>query len=56
MTPGIEIPTLLIDFAGIALWAAVYFMQKVRIKKDPSLTLPIEERKARKKALASQRV
>ncbi|KJS32899.1 MAG: C4-dicarboxylate ABC transporter permease [Desulfatitalea sp. BRH_c12] len=56
LTPGIEIPTLLIDFAGIALWSTVYFMQKVRIKKDPSLTLPIEQRQADKKALASQRV
>jgi hypothetical protein len=30
----------------------VYFMQKIRIRKDPTLTLPIDERKKLKIAAA----
>ncbi|MEJ2038174.1 MAG: TRAP transporter fused permease subunit, partial [Desulfosarcinaceae bacterium] len=50
---GLDLPTPVIDVMGIGLWIMVYFMQKVRIAKDPSLTKPIEERKAMKKAAAS---
>jgi len=46
---GIDVPNLLVDGIGIGLWVAVYFLQKIRIRKDPTLTLPIEERKKLKK-------
>jgi TRAP-type uncharacterized transport system fused permease subunit len=42
---NIDVPTFLVDAAGIGLWVVVYFLQKIRIKKDPTLTLPTEERK-----------
>jgi TRAP transporter 4TM/12TM fusion protein len=41
---GVDVPILMVDALGIALWAVVYFSQKVRIRKDPTLTLPIHER------------
>lgn len=47
---GIDVPTMIVDAAGIALWILVYFMQKVRIKKNPTLTLPLEERLKLKQA------
>ncbi len=46
------VPKLGADFIGIALVAAVYFSQKARIKKDPSLTLPIHERQQMQEATA----
>jgi TRAP transporter 4TM/12TM fusion protein len=49
---GIGVPTLVVDVLGIGLWVAVYFMQKMRIRNDPSLTLPIYERKALKSSKA----
>ena len=52
----LPIPDILVDFIGIALWAVVYMMQKYRIKKDPTLTLPIEERKKLKRARSLERV
>jgi TRAP transporter 4TM/12TM fusion protein len=42
---GWDVPTLLVDGLGIAFWAAVYFMQKIRIRRDPTLVLPIDERR-----------
>jgi TRAP-type uncharacterized transport system fused permease subunit len=42
---GLDLPTLMVDAVGIGLWIVVYFMQKIRIRKDPTLTLPIDERK-----------
>jgi TRAP transporter 4TM/12TM fusion protein len=45
----VDLPTLLVDAGGIGLWVLVYFMQKIRIRRDPSLTLPIDERKKLKK-------
>jgi TRAP transporter 4TM/12TM fusion protein len=45
---GIDFPTFVIDAMGVGLWVVVYFMQKVRIRKNPDLTLPIEERRRRK--------
>lgn len=42
---GIDFPLIIADFIGVGLWALVYFMQKIRIKKDPTLTLPVDERK-----------
>lgn len=42
---GLPIPILIVDMIGIGLWAVVYFSQKIRIRKDPSLTLPIHERR-----------
>lgn len=52
---GLPIPDIVVDFIGIALWAVVYFMQKYRIKRDPTLTLPIEERRKLKKARSLER-
>jgi TRAP transporter 4TM/12TM fusion protein len=49
---GIEFPTLLVDAVGIGLWVVVYFSQKFRIRKDPSLTMSITERKKLKEAAA----
>lgn len=41
---GIDVPSLVIDGVGLLLWGVVFFMQKMRISKDPNLTLPIHER------------
>ncbi len=49
---GVDMPVIIVDFIGIGLWAAVFFMQKARIKKDPSLLHPIYQRQADKKAKA----
>jgi TRAP transporter 4TM/12TM fusion protein len=49
---GLPVPKILVDFIGIGLWVLVYMMQKVRIKKDPTLTLPKHERKRAAEALA----
>ncbi len=43
---GLTMPDLAVDFLGLALWAGVFLLQKARIKKDPTLTLPVHERKA----------
>ncbi len=50
---GFEMPTFIVDGLGIALWVVVFFMQKVRIRRNPDLTLPIHQRQALKKASAS---
>lgn len=42
---GLPLPHLLVDGIGIGLWTAVYLMQKIRIRTDPSLTLPIHRRR-----------
>ena len=42
-------PTFIVDASGIGLWVLVYFMQKIRIRRDPTLILPIEERQKLKK-------
>jgi TRAP-type uncharacterized transport system fused permease subunit len=49
---GIDVPTFIVDLSGIGLWVLVYFMQKIRIRKNPTLTLPIDERKKLKRAAA----
>ncbi|MBU8871978.1 MAG: TRAP transporter fused permease subunit [Gemmatimonadales bacterium] len=41
----VDIPGLLVDCIGILLWAAVYLMQKGRIRNNPNLTLSIHEQK-----------
>ena len=41
---GINVPSLAIDGFGLVLWAVVFIMQKARISKDPTLTLPKHER------------
>ncbi len=43
---------LVVDFLGIGLWVLIYIMQKIRIKANPDLTLPIHERKEMKAAAA----
>ena len=49
---GIDAPTFIVDAAGIGLWVLVFFMQKFRIRNNPTLTLPIQERKKLKRAAA----
>ncbi len=39
----IDLPTFIVDATGVALWVLVYFMQKIRIRKDPTLILPIDD-------------
>lgn len=39
-----ETPSLVVDFLAIGLFMLVYMSQKIRIKKDPSLLLPLAER------------
>jgi TRAP transporter 4TM/12TM fusion protein len=46
----LSLPSLAVDGIGIALWAIVFFMQKARIKINPTLILPIHEQKKLKKA------
>lgn len=46
---GLELPGIVVDFIAIGLFVAVYLMQKMRIRKDPSLLLPLAERLALKK-------
>ncbi|MCB2186138.1 MAG: TRAP transporter fused permease subunit [Deltaproteobacteria bacterium] len=41
-----NVPKLFSDFAGIGLWLLVWLIQKYRIKSNPNLTLPLEERRA----------
>ena len=47
LTPW-HLPDLLIDFIAIGFFLAVYFSQKMRIKRDPTLILPLAERMALK--------
>lgn len=42
---GLEIPILAIDVIAICFFAVVYISQKFRIKKNPTLTLPIDKRR-----------
>ena len=35
---------MVVDGLGIALWGFVYLLQRMRIRKDPTLTLPKHER------------
>jgi TRAP transporter 4TM/12TM fusion protein len=44
------LPKIAVDFIGIGLWGVIYAMQKIRIKANPSLTLPIHQRKPAKAA------
>lgn len=44
------VPRVLADVLGIGLWLAVYFAQKLRIKRNPDLTLPIDVRRSQRKA------
>jgi len=53
---GIDLPTILVDMLGIGMWVIVFFMQKIRIKKDPTLVLPIDERRRLMRAKAAQAV
>ncbi len=41
----IQAPDLVVDVVGIGLWIVVFLLQKARIRKDPTLTLPTHERK-----------
>ena len=42
---GLEISIFIIDAAAIGLFVLVYLMQTLRIKKNPNLTLPLEQRR-----------
>jgi TRAP transporter 4TM/12TM fusion protein len=46
------VPKLGADFIGIGLVGVVYMLQKARIKKDPTLTLPIKDRQELQEATA----
>ncbi|MGD9546318.1 MAG: TRAP transporter permease [Candidatus Krumholzibacteriia bacterium] len=50
VTPTVDLPSLAVDGLGIILWGVVFLIQKGRIKQDPTLVLPIHERKALRKA------
>jgi TRAP-type uncharacterized transport system fused permease subunit len=50
---GTDLPTYLVDAVGIVLWVLVYYTQKIRIRRDPSLILPLDDRKRLKKAAAA---
>ncbi|RJX30465.1 MAG: TRAP transporter fused permease subunit [Desulfarculus sp.] len=49
---GLKVHPTIVDLLGVALWVLVYFMQKFRIKRNPSLTLPITERRRLKERTA----
>ena len=46
----LDIPSIMVDGIGILLWLVVFLIQKARIRKYPTLTLPIHEQKELKKA------
>lgn len=46
------LPSLAIDAIGVGLWGAVFLLQKVRIAKNPNLTLPAHEQKRLKAEMA----
>ncbi|MFO8089654.1 MAG: hypothetical protein R6U13_07460, partial [Desulfatiglandaceae bacterium] len=48
-TLGLPIPEVLVDIIAISFFVAVYLMQKFRIRKDPTLTLSITERRKLRK-------
>ncbi|MFH2054103.1 MAG: TRAP transporter fused permease subunit [bacterium] len=50
VTPTVDLPSLAVDGLGIILWGLVFLIQKGRIRRDPTLVLPIHERKALRKA------
>ncbi|MBU2502716.1 TRAP transporter fused permease subunit [bacterium] len=50
VTPTVDLPSLAVDGLGIILWGLVFLIQKGRIRRDPTLILPIHERKALRKA------
>ncbi len=41
---GVNLHEFIVDFIAISLFVSVYIMQKIRIKKDPTLELPLAER------------
>ncbi len=41
----VDIPSMVVDGTGIALWLVVFLLQKARIRANPDLTLPIHEQK-----------
>ena len=49
---GVDFPVLIVDLVGIGLWVLVFFKQKVRIRKNPSLTLPVAQRQPAEEATA----
>ena len=51
---GIEVPVRIVDIVAIGLFVLVYIMQKARIKLDPTLTLPLEERRRLKKQASAK--
>jgi hypothetical protein len=52
VTP-VDLPRLGIRIVGLAIWALVFLMQKARIRRDPTLTLPVEEQKRLRTAARS---
>jgi len=52
VTSWVSFPDIIVDLGAMGLWGVVYLMQKIRIKANPTLTLPIQERKQMKAAAA----
>ena len=46
----VDVNSLLVDGIGIGLWATVFLLQKMRIRANPTLTLPRHEQRKLKQA------
>jgi TRAP-type uncharacterized transport system fused permease subunit len=51
-TIGLALPELIVDLIAIGFFVSVYVMQKYRIRKDPTLVMPLAERMRLRKAHA----
>ena len=51
---NVDLPPLAVDFIAIGIFVAVYFSQKYRIRKDPSLLLPLSQRMKTKESKKNQ--
>jgi TRAP transporter 4TM/12TM fusion protein len=51
-TIGLALPPLIVDLIAIGFFVTVYGMQKYRIRKDPTLAMPLAERMRLRKARA----
>ena len=49
-TLGLPLPALIVDLIAVGFFFLVYGMQKYRIRKDPTLALPLSQRMRLRKA------